>query len=806
MPKQRTVGICMSYNGVCMQDCTIEDWEHRVEYDEHHCHKWDSIRITLSSLIVTNAASVTSQTRPVGGNDVNRLHVSQAFYSNPDGNSGEKGFLATDNWLQIEAALKYPRQDFVLWVNNASTDTDSASDEFLKPQEKTARTSPRRILLAACGYPGSEDFVDPSTTQDKYVSIADPAQTTEDMTATNILRRDVLDCQNGPRPVSVGPTPLVGGRSMKVTFTIEICRTIASLVGNRQGRQITDNDNEVALQDLKGDGRRLDPVIYNRWSVVDSEDSEGRITHSIQGKMIVKDPRYKPHSMRLMAFPLAFPYARLMGRRYAVSEDGKTLSYDFQYTHAGAAPPPGVRDYKASYQERFSPSIPGLMQAAMQVQVNGWFHRSTTDPAITVTERTQKIVLLRQAHTILWARIRGAGNKLNAFPGMEATGVRLLDMQVIEAVGVPSLELRVEYAYGDKLSPNDIYLHLQNLGREFYEGQAQAITQYSPLWWPIDNEWGRLTNFDDAHPDYLYGALGNTADWKPYDNYFSIPDTAPFFVGHTAPKLPAISGKPKPYKRETKEGSTVDDGDASGSRPKDTGSLISANYPDTTNPINQKQEFTAIISQSLNGTTVPAVKPPTEIGSTGIYDPNQLSGAYSYISYEAEVLSDGETGKVSLPLSKARELAGGSFSGGSSSKPSEVSTTIRLFAGSGKRVLNVKAERIGSSPTMPQPAEQITRTDSALGGQVVAVENLLHKQIIHDNPQPIRSGQGIVYTTNMKLVYSCSRPWAPDAKQAGYSANELFPLPVNKMLVHDATTQGLNKVDASNAFASDVYT
>jgi len=85
MPKQRTVGTCLSYNGVCMQDCEVLEWEHRVEYDENHNHKWDCIRITVASMIVSNAASVTSTTRPVGDNNPYRLHHSQAFLGTADG-------------------------------------------------------------------------------------------------------------------------------------------------------------------------------------------------------------------------------------------------------------------------------------------------------------------------------------------------------------------------------------------------------------------------------------------------------------------------------------------------------------------------------------------------------------------------------------------------------------------------------------------------------------------------------------------------------------------------------------------------
>lgn len=809
MGKQRTVGTCLSYNGVCMQDCEVLEWEHRVEYDENHNHKWDCIRITVASMIVSNAASVTSTTRPVGNDDPYRLHHSQAFFGTVDGDQGQAGFLATDNLLRITEMLSTPRQDLVIWVNDASVDTDSVSDQFFPPQQKKIRQSPRRILLAACGWASKNDYDNPSTEEGDYVNIQDPAAKTEDQVKTLILRRDVLDCDSGPKPIAIVPTPIAGGRSFRLTFTIEVCRTIPKGTARPNSDPSDSGDENVRKRLKNATGTLNQPIIYNRWSVVDSEDEQGRVSHTISGKLIVQDKRYKANAMRLMAFPLAFPFAKLASRRYATSEDGKTLTYEFRFTHAGAAPPKGVRDYNATYSERFSPNVPGMMHGSMSVQVMGWYHRSTDEPAITVSEKTQKAILLRQAYSILYARIRGVVHKLQVIPGQEPKSVTLLDLQVIEQVGKPELEIRVDVMYGEG-TIHDTHLRLQNMGEDFYQGVAANVPAYSPLWWPIDNEFGRLTNIDDAHPDYLYAPLGNSASWNPYDDYFDNPDIAHQLSGHRAPKTGSITGKPTNYKREASNSKDVNNGDMSGSRPDDTGSLLTVEYQDTQNPINQPP-FAAVVSVMLNGAVVPAVTPPRSLSTTGIWDANQIAGYASYVSYEAETLSDAETGKLAMPLSKPRNLSGGnlSFGGGggseSSVKPQETATVIRLFAGSGKRVVNVKAERIDSWPIMPTPAEVIQKADESISNAIASVDQLIQKRIIHDNPQPLPSGNGIVYTTNMQLVYSCSRPWSPNEKQAGYQASEIFPMAINKMLRHDQATSIATKPKASNTFASDVF-
>lgn len=60
----RTVGLCASYNGVCLQDCELLQWDHRIEYDEGHNQKWDIVQITLASMVVSNAPMVSDTSLP----------------------------------------------------------------------------------------------------------------------------------------------------------------------------------------------------------------------------------------------------------------------------------------------------------------------------------------------------------------------------------------------------------------------------------------------------------------------------------------------------------------------------------------------------------------------------------------------------------------------------------------------------------------------------------------------------------------------------------------------------------------------
>lgn len=831
MATQRTVGICVSYNGVLLQDCEILEWDHRLDYDEAGTFRWDCVRLTVASMVVSNARLSPETQVTQSALYPERVHPSQAHAVPGSVPSGLTGLLTTDNLLRIITLLRTPRADFAMWINNASEDDDFSTNttaegtvtvnETPKPSRvRSVSGGSRRFILSACGFPGGE--ANPSSinesTENEYLMIYDPWKNLDDRVRSGIKKRDVLDCDNGPKPISVSPIPMAGGKSFRLVFTIEICRlpqtyfTKPSTDSSSEGIR---SANDVARWFNHG-SIHYSPVIYNRWSLTDSEDDSGRVSHTITGKLVVSDIRYKPNAMRLMAFPLAFPFARRVSKRYTVSEDGKTLLYEFTYVHAGAAPPNGVRDYVATYSEQYG-MVPALMHGSMNIKVKGWYHRSTDNPNTEVSEKTQKMILLRQAHTILFARIRGVAAKLTPIPGQDPKVVTLLDMQVIEQVGVPELDLRVKVQYGTENGDmSEMMLRLQNLGAPFFEGQPQQIAPYDPKWWPIDNEWGRLLSWDNLNPVYLKSEglfhqdaedyTGNGAD---YANNFNVSiHSRP----NSARPVPGITSLPDPQRIEaTSENLAIGSGFLDGSRAgwaEQDGSGVTFNDTNasvTTNPLNQPA-FSAVVSQSLNGNVMASLTQNgssandvlnfASLGTTGIFDRDQALGMYSYIDYDSEIGSIGDTGVVSIPLSASRELAGGELrSSASSIRPKETSAMIRLFAGSGERVVTVKAERINKWPDIPQPAEQILRYENVSGNNgsgetpiVVAIERLVKKEMIQDSPKPLKSGNGVVYTVNMRLVYKSTRPFCPSQAQAGFQSVDVFPFPQNRQLKTDDAT------------------
>ena len=79
MPSQRTIGFCVSYNGVCLQDCEVQEFVNRIEYDEQNNHKCDVIQLTVSTMSGSNYCAAPNNVLPVGNDNPFRLPHTQAI-------------------------------------------------------------------------------------------------------------------------------------------------------------------------------------------------------------------------------------------------------------------------------------------------------------------------------------------------------------------------------------------------------------------------------------------------------------------------------------------------------------------------------------------------------------------------------------------------------------------------------------------------------------------------------------------------------------------------------------------------------
>lgn len=718
-------GTHVFYNGVHMQDCELINWEQSLDTDESNVGvRFTRIRVTVSSSLVKLQNEILDVDWASRMKTTNPSINSTGFTAPVD--SGISGGLLTDLTQRIEHDLSQPRQDFLLWVNGTCNSPGSAI-----PQNNTSRTSSTRVIVAATGR------IPAVASETISVGIGDNEFTTSPIPSA-IIRRHVLDANLGPKVSNVSITEVSGGAFVKVTATFEICRVLYQ----------ADAADTIPGATVQFDAQKARGVIYNRWSIVDSTDNEGKVSHDISGKICVKDHRYKPNACRLFAFPFAFPFGRMINKSYTVAEDGLTLAYKYRFEHAGAAPPAYVRDYKATYTEGIGPGEgkSGAQRASMSIRVKGWWHRSTNNPADTMTEKQQKFFLLRGAYTILHSRLTGLNLHWDPLPGQRIAKVHLVDCQVIEEVGKPELELRVNAIYTEA-EKGEFHLRLLNMGRPI------QLPNYDPRWWPVDNEWGRMLAEDKLNPFFNtaalpYGASGTAAKSDYCDIYLQ----PPYSQRHTLPRLAGDTKNDAATDTAAWEWARLDGSIVS------LGSEVSPGTPPpaNTNPINQLS-ISAYVSMDLAGQEYPAqAEQRNSEEYTGI-SISQRQG-FMYVQWDSEILTDNSYGKILLPLSKSREKIFQSSGSPSPENPrlagKQTAVAVKLHAGMAKRVYSVTASRIGNHPDLPLPEAVIQRAFiSGSVGNVMNTEHLLQAEFVKDGCTLMPDGCTKLYSVHVRWTY-----------------------------------------------------
>ncbi len=732
-------GTTVYYNGVCLQDCLTTDWEHVVEYDESGYQAIaNRFRITVDSTLVSfhNASSESTRT-------TNYHPSSVATARALDQSTSSVKQLAVDTLAEVDSLLSQNCMDFVMTIHDASTDANKTM-----PKGYFQRDGANRILLAATGVAKTNTFGAFGLSK---LFVYDPQLSAASFTEIDILRHDVLDCDNGPKPQNVRITALTGARVFRVSVTFEICRPIIS-------DWVADQESESY------DPRKAKGVMKNRWSVTDSMDGDGAVSHRIRGTLAVSDIRYKANAMRLMAFPLAFPFAKLGGRENEVSEDGKTLGYTITYTHEGNAPPPGVRDYEAQYIEGASYTMKGGYYGAMSIKVKGWHHRSTDDAGVYVTSQEQKRILLRGATTILHSRIRGINLVWDPLPGQVPVKTLISQFRIAENVKKPELELMVQVHFAsENEDKKELPVRLANLGALF------DIPDYDPKWWPIDNEWGRLLN-EDVNNVFLRSSyipqseLGETEDID-YMNQQRHQSGEWAYMTPRITQLPVASTDIREHVPTSTSGTT----------PDTVGTISPDVVPKTPNPIPATTSFSAYLSRDLAGETVLSNEPLRDPGADGSGISEVQQSGFSYLSWKSEILNDSASGMIQLPLSRPRPIKAGSIglSPSVTVVGNQTAVTVRLHAGKGKRIYSVAATRVGDWPELPLPNAMIVRyaPSSSSGAPIVSnVERLIGSQFIPTGPDLEADVVTNVYRIDARYEYSLDMTFAADEDTNGLGA------------------------------------
>jgi hypothetical protein len=763
-------GTHLYYNGVLFRDCETLEYSSILEFDESGTHeKYMRTRVTVASTLVSLYKRGESDPITPANQHLSTIQIPPVLSGTDE--------TTTARIEEIEERLAEPRKDFWYAVNGVTDPAGSLTPSSI-PKEDRAAYSPYRLILIATG-------IMPGGAVSEYVqAIAGPL---------TVKRLNVLDANNGPKPSGVGAVKLYGGNVMKVQATFEVCRVLS--------KPIADADNP----DPGYDAQKVRGVICNSWGVTDSLDDDGAVTHTVNGKIVVKDKRYKVNALRMAAFPLAFPYARLVGRQYTVDHSGLVLEYQYQYKHAGAAPPQGVRKYKATYTEMAGQSgakSAGIFKASMNIKVMGWHDRSDGLTALLDREKAQKRLLIRGAMTILNARITGLAKVWNAIPGQNPKTTTLVDAKVIEEVGNPELDLQVTVNYGDA-NKTEFLSRLANMGNPI------LIPSYDPRWWPIDNEWGRLPAGngnagnvgDSANPNfqnaaYPYAGSGDPTQSDYFTGYFQPP-------GNNRHSLPRITGRTALGADNSQEwarpgGFFSGEGDV-GSEFEPWGS------GQTLNPISDTVAFSAIPSTTLFGAVVLGPAPFVSSDSFSGIAYVQESG-FHYVSYKSEVMNDTDQGIINLPLSKPRDIPAAkraaltgivtpSEGGGPYTSGKECAVALKLCAPRTIRVYSVSSTRNQRWGEIPEPTPQIVRTKTSNPGsvsgestQILQIETLVSKEFLGETPELNADGITREFTHHARYTYALSNPWRATVAEGRDESGDTETLPVSFSPVCKATS------------------
>lgn len=696
-------GTTIFYNGVLLQDCETLDYQQVIEYEKEG--RKDAMFSRYRITVASNLVSVYSDNVEASVQHPSTVLVRlEAGDNNPDTDQ-----LAVDRLSIVESKLQEPRKDFWMAVQSDFPATNPTTHEL--------KNSRYRIVLAATGE--YDHFVllpppavNPPSSYPEFIRSYGNNQ------FTNAKRVEHIDADDGPQTSNVS-VKFVGFNFMRVTVTFDVCVNLCRGDDTRPYAPVRD-------------ARKVQGVIANRWSVTESLDGNMRTTHTINGKLRVKDHRYKAQAMRTMVHPLLFPYAKLESRTFAVDPIGHELTYSFTIREVGDAPPPGIVDWSGEYTESTGAGG-GNMFGSINLEVTGPIK---LPPGMT--RQQQKTLMLRVLYAMLRARITGINTQWDPLPGQEANNVLLVDAMVSENMKEPKMSLRARVRYASQL--NTFGLRLANMGSPI------PIAGHNRRWWPIpdywmwqyneapsngtsgDAEWGTTWDGENQQPE---GKDGGGSYFEPYSQ-------GPCDLWHSLPRMAKVDkiklAEPIPPA-----------GDAN-----DLGHGTNANgtvKQDKAIPGYFDQPFVAYNAPHIAGdadlvpvTSIPSIDPATRFG----VDPEQWNG-FTYLHWDSHVSYSKETGMRQFPLSAPR-LDPGAASGLPTEKKQQTAVCVRLHHPLPKREITITAKRRGDWPKMPDLAESYRDKD----GQV---ETLLDSKVATVTPYLDKDNVSLIYELQVSATY-----------------------------------------------------
>jgi hypothetical protein len=418
------------YNGVILRDCETKSFEQRIEYDESRTD-------LMFSRFRIRVASTLAATRGSG----------QSFGIHPPGS----GATATQRAKIIQRLLSQPRQDFWMLIDKGVVNEASTGSQI------AALPSPQNV--------GIDDFLVISTGNPDGLMLVHPLS--DQYGSGDVVPRiDVIDVENGPRPTSVSVTEIIGGRTFRVEFEIEICRKFC----------LPDVDSPPPFNIWGSIEPTGSLVLNNRWYLDESKDENWVTTRVLQGTLRVANKAIWPHLMRTVCVPPLLRGYKRVRQSFVDDPTGLILKYRIEDRQAHASPPWPAIAWKAHHAESATGPNGSILNGEISIRLTG-------PPGV------DKVQLIGAAGKVANDRIRGLSPVFDA-NGRATYSTVINNASVVNVLDEPTIELRVSARYTDKEQKKNLMIRINEMGRPLTtlvsaDNPQYQVEGYDPRIWPV---------------------------------------------------------------------------------------------------------------------------------------------------------------------------------------------------------------------------------------------------------------------------------------------------------------------------------
>jgi hypothetical protein len=450
-------GTHVFYNGVLMRDCVTKSFDQQVVVDDSGNGLTSKFTIAVESLVFgffNGAASV-----PQSEDDL-LSHPATTVTKNT-GSTDTRG-TATDRMGIIQRLLKEPRKDFYFATHGGGREDVSESVY--------------QIMLAATGPDKAGTGDAPEYFKDIFGADVNIRYLLGYNVGTNnfrIPRHNVVDTNNGPRPLDARIVELYGGKAFRLSFSIEVHRHLCL-----EQDPASDTDSIPFNLVVPGDGAKSNPfVLSNTWSSDETCDDQMRRTRSVEGTLRVRDGRYWSHAFRYLCVPGLLRGYRRVSQRFASDPTNLSLKYRIEDRQAEAAPPGPAIDWDMKHIDSSKDEY-GRVDRQLQITLTG-------------RPKSDRELLIGTAIRLLDMRFPGARVHAADFSEIRPIPFNVTGMTISQSASSPTVELMC-----------NIHQHLAGIGG--FEQAVEASTQpvafagYNPHVWPAP------LPFDSASPSGIF--------------------------------------------------------------------------------------------------------------------------------------------------------------------------------------------------------------------------------------------------------------------------------------------------------------